>query len=212
MMSGRIRVGALLAGGRGTRLRRGDKGLVEVAGRPMIAHVHVRLAPQADRVVINANGDPARFRFLDAPIVPDSFVDTGGAGPLAGIHAVLAWARNEAGPSATVVTVPVDAPFLPMNLVSMLDESRQSTEADISVASSGGRRHPVVACWPVTLLAELREALGDGVRKIDAFTSAYRVSVVEWPIGAVDPFFNVNTADDLSRAAGLAAGPLLHMD
>ena len=211
-MSGGIRVGALLAGGRGTRLRRGDKGLVEVAGRPMIAHVHFRLASQADQILINANGDPARFQFLGAPVIPDSFVDAGGAGPLAGIHAVLAWARHEAGPSALVVTVPVDAPFLPMNLVSRLAESRRSTEADISVASSGGRRHPVIACWPVRLLAELRTALDDGVRKIDAFTSAYRVSVVDWQIGAVDPFFNVNTEEDLARADGLAADLLLHMD
>ncbi len=211
-MSGGIRVGALLAGGRGTRLRRGDKGLVEVAGRPMIAHVHCRLASQADRIVINANGDPVRFQFLGAPVIPDSFVDTGGAGPLAGIHSVLTWARHEAGPSALVVTVPVDAPFLPMNLVSRLEESRQRTEADISVASSGGRRHPVVACWPVTLLAELRQALDDGVRKIDAFTSTYRVSVVEWQVGTVDPFFNVNTEEDLSRADSLAADPLLQLD
>lgn len=211
-MSGGIRVGALLAGGRGTRLRRGDKGLVEMAGRPMIAHVHFRLAPQADRIVINANGDPTRFQFLGEPVIPDTFVDTGGAGPLAGVHAVLAWAKHEAGPSASVVTVPVDAPFLPTNLVSRLEESRQQTEADISVASSGGRRHPVVACWPVALLAELRKALADGVRKIDAFTSAYRVSDVEWQIGSVDPFFNVNTADDLSRADRLAADPLVHAD
>lgn len=211
-MSIAIRVGALLAGGRGKRLRRGDKGLVEVAGRPMISHVHCRLASQADRIVVNANGDPVRFQFLGAPVIPDSFVDTGGAGPLAGIHAVLAWARYEAGPSALVVTVPVDAPFLPMDLVSRLEESRQRTEADISVASSDGRRHPVVACWPVTLLSELQEALDDGVRKIDAFTSAYRVSVVEWQVGSVDPFFNVNTAEDLSRADGLAADPLLQLD
>ena len=206
-MPGGIRIGALLAGGRGTRLRRGDKGLVEVAGRPMITRVHARLAPQVDRIVVNANGDPQRFRFLGAPVIPDSFMDAGGAGPLAGIHAALAWAAQEAGPSASVITVPVDAPFLPTDLVSRLEESRRSTETEISVASSGGRRHPVVACWPVTLLAGLREALDDGVRKIDAFTSAYRVSVAEWQDSPVDPFFNVNTAEDLSRAAGLAAGP-----
>ena len=211
-MAGRIRVGALLAGGRGTRLRRGDKGLVGVGGQPMISRVHACLVPQVDHIVINANSDPARFQFLDAPVIPDSFADAGGAGPLAGVHAVLTWVNYHASPSASVVTVPVDAPFLPDDLVARLEEACRPADVDISVASSGGRRHPVIACWPVTLLGELEGALTDGVRKIDAFTSTYRVSVVEWQLGAIDPFFNVNTAEDLSRANRALANPLLHED
>lgn len=199
-MPAMIHVGALLAGGQGRRLGRGDKGLVRVGDRPMIARAHDCLMPQVDRIVINANGDPGRFQFLNSPVVPDSFADEGGAGPLAGIHAVLGWSTREAGPTALVTTVPVDAPFLPANLVTRLAESRHSTGAAISVAGSGGRQHPVVACWPVSVLADLEQALADGIRKIDAFTSNFRVAVVEWDITSVDPFFNVNTAEDLRKA------------
>ena len=199
-MSAVIHVGALLAGGQGRRLGRGDKGLVRVGDRPMIARAHDCLAPQVDRIVINANGSPERLQFLNSPVVPDSFADEGGAGPLAGIHAVLAWATREAGPTALVTTVPVDAPFLPGNLVTRLAESRHSAGAVISIAGSGGRQHPVIACWPVSVLADLEQALTDGIRKIDTFTSNYRIAVVEWDTSSVDPFFNVNTADDLRKA------------
>ncbi len=199
-MSAVIHVGALLAGGQGRRLGRGDKGLVRVGDRPMIARAHDCLAPQVDRIVINANGNPERLQFLNSPVVPDSFADEGGAGPLAGIHAVLAWATREAGPTALVTTVPVDAPFLPRNLVTRLAESRHSAGAVISIAGSGGRQHPVIACWPVSVLADLEQALTDGIRKIDTFTSNYRIAVVEWDTSSVDPFFNVNTADDLRKA------------
>ena len=199
-MAAVIHVGALLAGGQGRRLGRGDKGLVRVGDRPMIARVHDCLARQVDRMVVNANGDPDRLQFLNSPVVPDSFADEGGAGPLAGIHAVLAWATREAGPTALVTTVPVDAPFLPANLVTRLSESLHSAGATISIAGSGGRQHPVIACWPVSVLAGLEQALTDGTRKIDAFTSNYRVTVVEWDITSMDPFFNVNTAEDLRKA------------
>ncbi|MCY3701188.1 MAG: molybdenum cofactor guanylyltransferase MobA [Rhodospirillales bacterium] len=199
-MSAVIHVGALLAGGQGRRLGRGDKGLVRVGDRPMIARAHDCLVTQVDRIVINANGNPERFQFLNSPVVPDGFADEGGAGPLAGIHAVLAWSTREAGPAALVTTVPVDAPFLPANLVTRLAEARYSTGASISIAGSGGRQHPVVACWPVSVLADLEQALAEGIRKIDAFTSNYRVAVVEWDITTVDPFFNVNTVEDLREA------------
>ncbi len=198
-------VGALLAGGRGRRLGRGDKGLVELCGRPMIERVHARMVPQVGRIALNVNGDPERFRFLDARVVPDSAADAGGAGPLAGVCAVLTWARRVAGPSTRVLTVPVDAPFLPADLAVRLVAACGSSEADIAVASSGGRRHPVVACWPVSLAADLRRALDHGVRKIDAFTADYRVRTAEWGTDPVDPFFNVNTSDDLRRAEALLA-------
>ncbi len=187
------------------RLRRGDKGLVELCGRPMVERVHACLVRQVDRVVLNANGSPERFRFLDTTVIPDSPPD-GGAGPLAGVYAVLAWTEHAVGPSACVITVPIDAPFLPADLVTRLETAREIDGAEIAVACSGGRRHPVVACWPVTIVGDLRVALDDGVRKIDAFTSAYRIATVEWPAEPVDPFFNVNTADDLRTAELLAAG------
>ncbi len=196
-------MGALLAGGRGTRLERGDKALVTVGGISMIARAHDCLSPQVDRIVANTNAPADRFAFLGVPVVQDRFVSASGAGPLAGIHAVLHWARREIGTSALVFTVPVDAPFLPSDLVSRLQKARDQAQADIAVASSGGRVHPVVACWPLDILDALEQALSDDVRKIDRFTSAYRVARVEWGVSPVDPFFNVNTADNLSAAERL---------
>ena len=199
-----MRIGAVLAGGLGTRLRRGDKPLVAVGGITMIGRACACLTAQADRVIINANGDPMRFGFLGVPVIPDEITEQGGAGPLAGIHAVLSWALRETGPLAAVVTAPGDTPFLPSDLVLRLSTARMRDGADIAVAGSNGRVHPIIACWPATLADDLGRALRSGIRKIDRFTSMYEVVTVDWKASSADPFFNVNTPEDLNQAEILA--------
>ncbi|MBZ9935511.1 molybdenum cofactor guanylyltransferase MobA [Mesorhizobium sp. BR1-1-16] len=190
--------GLVLAGGGSTRMGR-EKALVPLAGQPMLAHVIARLGPQVGPLALNANGDPARFASFGLPVVADDRPDTG---PLGGVEAGLDWAARLASPPRLLVTVPVDGPLLPADLVTRLAEV--AGEADrIVIAASGDRDHPVFALWPValaTMLADWRRtAKSQGVR---GFLAAVGFSVATWPVaaGGPDPFFNVNAPDDLIRA------------
>ena len=197
-------IGLLLAGGRATRMGGGDKGLRLLAGRPILDHVIERLRPQLSRLLLNANGDPARFAAYGLPVVGDSPPDF--AGPLAGVLAGLEWAAREAPDCPLLLSAPTDAPFLPRDLVRRLWAGRESEGADIAMAASGGRTHPVVGLWPVALAPGASPRLVDeGLRKVDIWTARYRVAVVDFPIEAVDPFFNANRPEDLAEAERLVA-------
>ena len=128
------------------------------------------------------------------------------AGPLAGILAGLEWAAREAPDCPLLLSAPTDAPFLPRDLVGRLWGARKADEADIAMAASGGRTHPVVGLWPVALAPALRHALvGERLRKVDIWTARYRVAVVDFPTEPVDPFFNANRPEDLAEAERLVA-------
>jgi molybdenum cofactor guanylyltransferase len=196
--------GIILAGGLARRMGGGDKPLKEIAGRPILAHVIARLKPQCAQLVLNANGDPARFASFGLPVIADDVPDF--AGPLAGILAGLDWAGANARPCEHAVSVAADTPFIPRDLVARLQAARVGEACDIAVAASGGRTHPVIALWPVALRSELRRALvEEGERKIDRFTARYEVAEVSWPNEPYDPFFNVNEASDIGVAGSIAA-------
>lgn len=197
-------VGLLLAGGLGRRMGGVDKSLQVLGGRPLLAHVLERIRPQVGVMLINANGEPQRFAAFGLPVVADGV--GGFAGPLAGILAGLEWVRETAPSCPWMVSVPTDAPFVPDDLVARLAAAVTERDADIGCAMSGGRTHPVFGLWPVRLADDLRRALvEEDVRKIDRWTARYRVAYAEWATDPVDPFFNVNTAEDLSAAEQLAA-------
>jgi molybdopterin-guanine dinucleotide biosynthesis protein A len=194
--------GVLLAGGRATRMGGGDKSLHSLAGRPILAHVIERVRPQVTVLLLNANGDPARFQGFGLPVEGDVIEDF--AGPLAGILTGLEWAGAHAPGCRWVASFPTDAPFLPEDLVRRMVAAVGAEDAHIGCAASGGRTHPVVALWPVGLAGDLRRAMTeDGVRKIDRWTARYRVAYVEYAAEPVDPFFNVNRPGDLERAERL---------
>lgn len=181
-MNSRV-VGAILAGGLARRLGGGDKPLRLLAGRPLLAHVAGRLAPQVDRLILNANGDHRRFAAFGLDIVPDGLPDN--PGPLAGILACL-----EAAPEADwVITVPGDAPFLPTDLVARL------IAAGPAIAAGAGRRHPVIGAWRPAQARRLAALLAAGERKVGVF--AADAAVVDWPD---DPFLNLNEAADFAAA------------
>lgn len=207
--------GLLLAGGRSTRMSeafdagQGDKGLLDIAGKPMLAHVIERLRPQVGRMVINANGDPARFAAFGLPLVADSI--EGYAGPLAGILAGLQWSKSHAPAATHLVSVSTDAPFLPADLVVRLQAGLGTATGAIALARSDGALHPVIGLWPVTLADDLEAALKSGARKVQAWTARYGTVPVDFPLAevkgrAVDPFFNANTPEELAEARGLLAG------
>ena len=200
-------VGLLLAGGQSRRMGGGDKTLRLLGGIPLIDRVIERLRPQVDALVLNANGDPARFARLALPVAADSV--PGFAGPLAGVLAGLDWAFSHRSDCPYVVSVATDAPFLPIDLVARLAQGLDEGSADLACAASGGRPHPVFGLWPVRLRDDLRRALVDqAIRKVDLWTVRHRLATVPFADYPVDPFFNANRPEDLETAATLlkAAG------
>src|SRR5882724_1294241 len=181
----------------------GDKARIRIGGATILARVLARLTPQCAAVILNANGDPARFADTALPVVPDSVPDF--AGPLAGILAGLDWAAAHAPEIAWVASAPGDCPFLPDDLVSRLHEVREKAGTPLACTRSGGWRHPVVALWPVALREDLRRALIDeSLHKIEVWTGRHGVAIAAWPDRPADPFFNVNTPEDLAKAEDLA--------
>ncbi len=196
--------GVLLAGGLARRMGGGDKCLRPLAGQPILAHVIARLRPQVSSLVINANGDPARFADFELPVVAD--VIEGFAGPLAGVLSGMTWASAHAPDCSHVVTVPTDAPFLPLDLVARFKSALAQDGTELACAASGGRAHPVFGLWPLDLRDELRRAMKEEeIRKVDIWTARYGLSVVDWPDSPQDPFFNANRPEDLARAEELLA-------
>jgi molybdenum cofactor guanylyltransferase len=197
-------IAVLLAGGLARRMGGGDKCLRPLGGRTILAHVLERARPQVDAMVLNANGDPARFAGFGLPVAGD--VVEGFAGPLAGVITGLEWALAHRPDAAWVASVATDTPFFPRDLVARLLAAVADEGAELACAASGGRAHPVFGLWPTALAGELRRALvEEGVRKIDAWTARHRLAVVEFPMGRVDPFFNANRPEDLAEAERLLA-------
>jgi molybdopterin-guanine dinucleotide biosynthesis protein A len=195
-------LGVVLAGGLARRMGGGDKPLRPLAGRTLLDHVIERLAPQCAALVLNANGDPARFAAWGLPVVADSLPEY--PGPLAGILAGLEAAAARGLP--WVVSAPGDSPFLPADLVARLHAAREAASLPLACAGSGGRTHPPVGVWPVTLRAPLYAALLAGERKIDRWTAQHGCAEATWPSAPIDPFFNANTPEELAVAAALLRG------
>ncbi len=195
-------VGVVLAGGRSQRMGGREKALADLAGRPMLAHILARFAPQVSRLALNANGDPARFAAFGLPVIADQIPDF--PGPLAGVLAGLRWAS---GCAAThMATVSSDAPFIPLDLVARL--ARASAEAGGAVARSAGRVHPVVALWPVGIADRLEQALATGERRVHRWVETEGMRAVDFTSfeidgRMVDPFLNVNTPEELAEAETL---------
>ncbi|WP_416896519.1 MAG: molybdenum cofactor guanylyltransferase MobA [Minwuia sp.] len=191
--------GVILAGGQARRMGGGQKALLELKGRHLIGHVIARITPQADPLALNVNTPHPAYDALGLPQIADSV--SGYPGPLAGILSGLEWAALQEPAPDWLLSAPTDAPLLPDDLAERLIEAADREDAEIAVATSGGRTHPVVALWRVGLAAPLRQALvEDDVRKIDRFTAGRRTVHVEWDTAGGDPFFNINRPEDLAEA------------
>lgn len=199
----------ILAGGLSRRMfdaAAGDKGLLDLGGTSMIARVIDRVRPQTNGIVLNANGDPQRFRSLGLPVVADPIA--GFVGPLAGVLAGLRWTAAEHPEATHTLTVSSDAPFLPTDLVARLDAAVTNQPRAIAIARSGGELHPVIGLWPVAHADDLEAALKAGVRKVLAWTDRHGTVPVDFPFieaaaHRIDPFFNANTPADLDEARRL---------
>ena len=191
--------GVLLAGGLSRRMGGGDKTLLKLDGRSIFDHVIERVENQVSRLILNANGDPNRFKNFKGPIIFDSI--SGNLGPLAGILSAMEWVERNNPDCQWLASFPTDAPFVPLNLVSALSAEIVSGETDIVCAKSLNRRHPPFAIWKISLKSDLRNALvDDGVRKIDDWTKHYKVAYVNFESDNIDPFFNINDKGSLEEA------------
>lgn len=194
--------GLILAGGHGRRMAAGataaatPKPLVRLRGQPLIAHVIARLGPQVAGLVINANDPPELFAPFGLPVLPDTVAER--PGPLAGVLAGLEWLARES-PDACLLTAAADTPFLPADLVARLTHRHAETEG-VVCAGSAGQTHHVIALWPPSARAPLAEALATGQRKVGLLLSTLGAVTESWETANGDPFFNVNTPEDLAAA------------
>ncbi|MGC4025771.1 MAG: molybdenum cofactor guanylyltransferase MobA [Mesorhizobium sp.] len=189
--------GVVLAGGRSSRMDGENKALLQLAGETLLARAIERLRPQVKALVINSN-----------VVLPDNgypnIADTvaGYAGPLAGILAGLAWARDEK--ISHLVTVACDTPFFPTDLVDRLGSALKES-GKVALAASAGRVHPVFGLWSTQLFDDLSNYLNnDPRRSVLAFAERHSFETVAFDFAAVDPFFNINTRQDLAEAERLA--------
>ena len=195
--------GVILAGGLSRRMGGGDKALAPLAGRPLLAHVVARLAPQVDGLMLSANGDAARFAAFALPVVPD--LDRRFSGPLAGILAAMTYAAQMQPAVTALVSVPADTPFVPDDLVRRLVVKQAENQAEVVMAASAGRPHPTVALWSLDLREVLAQALARDERRVLGFIEGRRHASVEWAAEPFDPFRNINTPEELAEAERLAA-------
>jgi molybdenum cofactor guanylyltransferase len=196
-------LGLILAGGLARRMGGGDKARIRVGGVTILERVLARLKRHCGALIINANGDPARFADTGLVVVADGVPDF--VGPLAGILAGLDWAAANAPDCTFIASAPGDCPFLPKDLVPRLHQARRAANTPLACARSGEQSHPVVGLWPLALREDLRRALTvEGLRKIDVWTARHGIAAAEWPDAPLDPFFNVNTPEDAARAEEIA--------
>jgi len=193
-------LGLILAGGLARRMGGGDKPLLRLGGRTLLARVAERLETQCGAgLALSANGDPARFGAFPGPVLPDTLPDR--PGPLAGILAGLEHAASRG--VGAIVSVSGDAPFLPADLVARLVAVRP--EAGIALAASGERRHYTIALWPAALRHDMRRYLEGGERRVGGFIARHPAAAASWPVAPLDPFLNINTPEDLAAAEAVLA-------
>lgn len=201
-------LGVILAGGKATRMGGGDKGRLEIGGQSLLQRVIERLDPQVGALALNANGDPARFADTGLPVLTDSLPEH--PGPLAGVLAGLDWAA-EMG-ADRIVTAAADTPFFPMDLVARLEAEVEGMTAPLALAASRdpetGKlwRQPTFGLWPVALRDDLRAALKGGLRKVVLWTDQHGGREAVFEGAGRDPFFNINTPEDLATARALVQG------
>lgn len=197
--------GVILAGGAAQRLGGLDKALVDVGGRTLLDRVAGRLRSQCDGLILSANGEADRFASYGIPVVADAAPDR--PGPLAGLLAGLDYVAAHHPEARYAVSVPVDCPFLPIDYVAKLQDARLTDGAAIAVARSGGRAHHVAALWELDLRHDLRRWLATGEAKVALFIARHAFAYATWPVHPYDPFFNINTPEDVAQAGRIAGDP-----
>jgi molybdopterin-guanine dinucleotide biosynthesis protein A len=197
-------VGVILAGGQARRMGGGDKALLMLAGETLLGRAIARAKPQVQDLIINANGDPARFAVYGLPVIADRV--QGFLGPLAGILSALEWMRAHRPNARWLASFACDSPIFPTDMVEQLVSLARETQSRITVAESGGRTHPVFAVWSAEI-AETSESVlvKDGFRKVEDWIAGFPHRSLGFSVDPVDPFLNVNTPGQLAFAEDFIA-------
>jgi molybdopterin-guanine dinucleotide biosynthesis protein A len=204
-------LGVILAGGLARRMGGSDKPLLKLGGRTLLSIVEKRLSEQCAGVILSANGDLSRFSGINLPVFQDTI--SGHQGPLAGVLTALEWAAIHRPSVAWVVSVPGDTPFIPNNLVQRLHTARASSHMRLACAASGSHEHYTTCLWPVDLRHDLRHALiVEGTRRTGEWVKAHGLGTVSWPTEPFDPFFNINTPEELDVARAMMMGHFADLD
>ena len=194
-------LGVVIAGGTSSRMGGREKAFIELDGVSLLERILSRLSFQVDEVAINANGDALRFAGFNCAVFPDYINDVGT--PLAGLQAALAFAAQ--GGFDAVVTVPSDSPLIPLDLVQRLLDGGEITGA--AIATSEGREHYLTGIWTIALAQPLENLITrEGLRRVQDFASKAKAAKVGWPSDPHDPFFNINTPEDLTEATRIVRG------
>lgn len=201
-------LGIILAGGLSRRMEGPEKSLLELGSKTLVSHVADRLKQQTSQVILNANGDTSRFSKLGLEVQQDTV--EGFVGPLAGVLAGMRWAS--ANSDAThLISAAADTPFFPRDYISKMQIQAQVQNAEIALAASNGRRHPTFGLWPIKLADALEHFLvEEGNRKVMLFVNRYQHCEADFENlnNDLDPFFNVNTPDDMKKAEHYMMGQL----
>lgn len=197
-------VGIILAGGLAKRMGGGDKCLLPLAGKTLLQRTVERAQPQVSQLLLNANGNSLRFARTRLPVVADIYL--GNPGPLAGIHAGLSWMKSTTPDIEWLASFASDTPFFPTDLVACLLDATTRTHAQLAVATSNNRMHPIFALWHRSLLDEIEQQLQTGeMPRLQDWIKQQNVVDVEFKAEQYDPFFNINIPQDLYAAEPLAA-------
>lgn len=197
-------VGIILAGGLAKRMGGGDKCLLPLAGKTLLQRTVERAQPQVEKLLLNANGSSLRFARNRLPVVPDLL--PGNLGPLAGIHAGLSWIRKDAPSTEWLMSFASDTPFFPLDLVAQLLAAATTHNSQLAIANSRLRNHPVFALWHTSLLDNIEQQLTTGeVPRLQDWIKQQKMVEVSFTADAYDPFFNINTPQDLYAAEPLVA-------
>ncbi|MGE3245758.1 MAG: molybdenum cofactor guanylyltransferase MobA [Beijerinckiaceae bacterium] len=197
-------LGLVLAGGRSRRMGGANKALLPFRGATLVEHVHSRLAPQCAEMAISANADSERFAHLQATILADATEDY--PGPQAGILAAMHWAASTRRGVQWVLSAPVDCAFLPDDLGDRLWRAAIAANKPAALAASGGHVHFVTGLWNISLAPVIRHMLVDrGIARAQVIADTCGHATAEWPVQPFDPFFNINTPEDLAAAEAMRA-------
>lgn len=198
-------IGVVLAGGRGRRFGGTEKSFLELDGRPLLAHVLDRVAPQVSELIVNTNSVDNRYLEFNLHVCRDTPRAVPSTGPLVGVTSVFGELDKRGDAHASLLSVPVDTPFLPSDLVRCLVDALATTRAPVAYAATVERDHPIVALWgpPSRVLVRrlFEERPGISLHALMSALHAVRVVFAHTPY---DPFFNINRASDLAAAERIA--------
>ncbi len=196
--------GLILAGGQARRMGGGDKCLLPLAGKSLLQRTIERAQPQVNHLLLNANGNSLRFARSKLPVVPDQFEEF--KGPLAGIHAGLCWIRDTHPNNEWMISFASDTPFFPKDLAFCLMSEAKKHSVLTAIAESNTQMHPTFALWHVSLLDKIGALLmQEKIPSLQDFVKSHKMVSVDFTKSDYDPFFNINTPQDLYRAETIAA-------